>query len=352
MPGLSKKNLLYNLMVWSAVSLFTATQLYLKAIQSNHGTSWLAIFEVQFLVWLLWGCITPFVYWFAHRFRINRQNFFIRLILHLPVSVLVVLLYLCIYSVIWNLNQYASVDWQSFIGIGSVLFLNLFHWHFFIYVAIVGVVHANLYLSASKEQEVKNAMLEKELLTSKLNFLKMQLQPHFLFNTLNGIVSSIHQKKPEVAATMTTELSELLRTSLNHKDLQITTLEKELQYTKMYLNIEKHRFKHLQVSYNIPDDLLQAEVPNFFLQPLVENAIKHGISRQSKAENIEINAERTDDQLQLSVYNDGPSVHEFNEGIGLSNLKKRLTSIYDNLSTFRITGEPKGTRAVVSIPIS
>ena len=130
MPGLSKKNLLYNLMVWSAVSLFSATQLYLKAIQSNHGTSWLAIFEVQFLVWLLWGCITPFVYWFAHRFRINRQNFFSRLILHLPVSVLVVLLYLCIYSVLWNLNQYASVDCQSLIGIGSVLFLNLFHWHF------------------------------------------------------------------------------------------------------------------------------------------------------------------------------------------------------------------------------
>ncbi|MEM7110449.1 MAG: histidine kinase, partial [Bacteroidota bacterium] len=232
-----------------------------------------------------------------------------------------------------------------------VLFLNLFHWHFFIYIAIIGVVHANIYLSSSKEQEVRNALLEKELLTNKLNFLKMQLQPHFLFNTLNGIVSSIHQKKTDTAASMTTELSELLRTSLSENDQQITSLEKELKYVKMYLNIEKHRFKQLKVHYQIPDDLLKVEVPNFFLQPLVENAIKHGISKQSKAERIEISAAQIDDSLLFSIYNDGPPIAKYAEGVGLSNLRKRLRTIYESLGKFNIYAHDNGTKVEVSLPI-
>ncbi|MEM1408084.1 MAG: histidine kinase [Bacteroidota bacterium] len=351
MLGLSRRDLFYNLLVWSAVSLFTATQLHLKSVQANQDSSWVAIFQVQLLVWLLWGFITPLIYWIAHRFRINRQNFFIRLFIHLPISIGIVLIYLSAYSVIWNLNQYGSMDWSSFRGIGTVLFLNLFHWHFFIYIAIIGVVHANIYLSSSKEQEVRNALLEKELLTSKLNFLKMQLQPHFLFNTLNGIVSSIHQKKTDTAASMTTELSELLRTSLSENDQQITSLEKELRYVKMYLNIEKHRFKQLKVHYQIPDSLLKVEVPNFFLQPLVENAIKHGISKQSKAERIEISAEKINDSLLFSIYNDGPPITKYAEGVGLSNLRKRLRAIYESLGKFNIYAHGSGTKVEVSLPI-
>ncbi|MEM9859889.1 MAG: histidine kinase [Bacteroidota bacterium] len=341
----------YNLLVWSAVSLFTTTQLYLKGVSDGSVEPWLAIFKVQLLVWLLWGCITPFIYWIGHRFSIHRQNFFPRLLLHLPVSVMTVLIYLSAYSLIWNLNQYGSIDWSSFWGIGTVLFLNLFHWHFFIYIAIICVVHAHIYLASSRAQEVKNALLEKELLAGKLSFLKMQLQPHFLFNTLNGIVSSIHQQKTELAATMTTELSELLRTSLTENDQQIIFLKKELRYVKMYLNIEKQRFKSLKVHYQIPDDLLEAEVPNFFLQPLVENAIKHGISKQSKAERIEISARHVNDHLFFSIYNDGPPIANYSEGIGLSNLRKRLKTIYEHLGEFSIYAHGNGTKADINFPI-
>ncbi len=342
---------LQSLLVWCFVSIFTASQLYLKTIQAGGEDSWFSIFKIQLLVWLLWGLLTPIIYWLAHKFSINRDNFFSRLLIHLPISVTMVILYLGAYSIIWNLDQYGSVGWESFYGIGVALFLNLFHWHFFIYIAIVGVVHAHLYLTASRDEKIKNAILEKELLTSRLNFLKMQLQPHFLFNTLNGIVSSIHQKKTEAAANMTTELSELLRTSLTENNQQITSLEKELQYVKMYLNIEKYRFKHLKVSYKIPDDLLEVEVPNFFLQPLVENAIKHGISKQSKAEHIEICAKKVSDQLHFSIYNDGPPIENYSDGVGLSNLRKRLHTFYKNLSQFKIYAHKNGTIAEVSLPI-
>ncbi len=351
MLGLSRKSLFYNLIVWSAVSLFTATQLYLKTLQSESGDSWWQIFKVQFLVWLLWGFITPFIYWLGKRYSINKQNFFPRLFLHLPISILIVLFYLAIYSVIWILNQYESIDWSTFFQIGIVLFLNLFHWHFFIYIAIVGVIHANLYLEASKEHELKNLKLEKELLSSQLNFLRMQLQPHFLFNTLNSIVSSIHQAHPETAAEMTTELSELLRFSLSGTDQQITTLEKELNYVKLYLNIEKHRFKELEIEYSIPSELLNVEVPNFFLQPVVENAIKHGISKQISAKKIEIAAKRIDESVNLMIYNDGPEVSEYKEGIGLSNLRKRLHVLYDDLGKFNIKANRKGTLAQIIIPV-
>ncbi len=320
----TKKIWVQNLSVWSVVSVFTTSQLYLKTLQSGNQADWLAIFKVQLLVWLLWGLLTPIIYWLAHRFSINKGNFFSRLLIHLPISVSIVIFYLCAYSVIWNLNQYGTMGWDSFYGIGVALFLNLFHWHFFIYVAIVGVVHANLYLSASRDERIKNTLLEKELIVSKLNFLKMQLQPHFLFNTLNSIVSSIHQQKSDKAARMTTELSELLRLSLAENNQQITRLENELKYVKMYLNIEKHRFKNLRIDYQIPEQLLDAEVPNFFLQPLVENAIKHGISKQSKAENIKVSAQKLQDQIKFTIYNDGPPVINHTEGIGLSNLKNRL----------------------------
>lgn len=277
----SRQFWIYNLGIWSIVALFTATQLYLKSIQSGTEDpfNWWNIFWIQLLVWWVWAFITPAIFQLANRYRFDRKKLLHGIAIHLPLAVGIVLLYLVIYTSIWLLANQGSVVWSSFQTIYTVLFVNLFHWHFFIYMAIIGIVHAYLYYKTSEEERRKGIELERALLSSQLKMLKMQLQPHFLFNTLNSIVSAIHQEKPQVASDMTTGLSELLRTALNENERIIVSLAQELKYVRTYLAIEQHRFKRLVVTYNIDESTLVTEVPNFFLQPLVENAIKHGIAQ-------------------------------------------------------------------------
>lgn len=352
MPRLTQQNVFYNFLIWTIVAFFTATQLYLKDLQAGGSQSWVALLKVQLWVWWIWGVITPLVFWLGNRFRIDKSSFFLGVLIHLPIAVIIVCCYLFLYAVIWILNAQGTLNWDAIISIFAVLFTGLFHWHFFIYMGIIGIVHAHSFYTESRDRALKSIQLEKELLQSRLNFLKMQLQPHFLFNTLNGIVSAIHQKNSTVAANMTTELSELLRISLAGSDRQIVSLKQELEHLKTYLNIEKFRFKKLQVNFNIPDILLDREVPNFFLQPIVENAIKHGISKQSAASLIELSASKKNSFICFKVYNEGPAPEDQTGGIGLTNVKRRLEALFDSDWQFDIEPYLKGTLVTIQIPDS
>lgn len=347
---LTRQNIFYNFLIWSVVAVFTATQLYWKTLSTDGSQTWLSFFKVQLLVWWIWGLITPFIFWLANKYRVDQSSFWKGVIVHLPVSVLIVLSYLAMYTLVWVLTNYDPPISESFRSTFQTLFLNLFHWHLFIYMAIIGVVHARLYYVEVKNKALKQERLENQLLISQLNFLKMQLQPHFLFNTLNGIVSSIHQNRPTIAANMTTELSELLRISLAGSEQQIVTLEQELHHVKTYLNIEKHRFKDLEVIYDIPTDLLALEVPTFFLQPIVENAIKHGISKKSTASLIRLSAKACEQAVCFHIYNEGPALNGAIAGTGLANVKKRLLMLYENEGKLSILSHDKGVLVEIRIP--
>lgn len=342
-----------NLAVWSVVALFTATQLYLKSVQSGQPDNWLNIFWIQLCVWWVWAFITPTIFRLAERFQIERGKPSGFLVL-LPVSVIIVMAYLGVYTLIWLLANQGSVSVASFSGIYQILFLNLFHWHFFICMAIVAVVHAYLYYKDSEAERIRGIQLEKDLVSNQLRMLKMQLQPHFLFNTLNGIVSAIHQQKTEVASEMTTGLSELLRISLQENGRPVVSLAEELRYVKKYLQIEQHRFKNAQITYEVQEEALSVEVPNFFLQTIVENAVKHGIARSvgSQSLNISIilNAE---DQLQIDVYNDGPPLPTHSTGgIGLQNVHRRLSAHYGEAAELRLFNLNNGVNARINLPAS
>ncbi len=352
MLGLSKRNFFYNFLIWSIVAVFTATQLYLR-IRLGEGTAnWWALLKVQLWVWWIWGVITPLVFWLGDRFRVDKTSIWKMILIHLPIAVVIVCFYLAVYSVIWNLESQGNIALAEFWSIFATLFTNLFHWHFFIYMAIIGIVHARSYYMESRDRALKSVQLEKQLLQSQLNFLKMQLQPHFLFNTLNGIVSSIHQGKTTVAANMTTELSELLRISLSGTDRQIITLKEELRHVKTYLNIEKFRFKELVVDYQIPDEILEIEVPNFFLQPIVENAIKHGISQKASAQKISLSAAIKAQSICFKVDNEGPELKTSQDGIGLSNIKKRLHVLFGEEGRLNIHSNENGTTVEIEIPVA
>ena len=351
MLGFSRRDLLYNFLIWTVVAFFTATQLFLKDWQDGDSISWWAYLKIQLFVWWIWGAITPFIFRLAEHFRVDKSSFWQGVAFHLPIAVLIVLLYLACYAMIWEFNATGTLKWISFKAIFIALFLNLFHWHFFIYMAIIGIVYARLYFVESRASALKGVNLEKELLQSQLNYLKMQLQPHFLFNALNSIVSSIHQDKAEIAANMTTDLSELLRISLAGSEKQVVSLRQELHHVKTYLNIEKHRFKDLKVNYAVPSGLLDVEVPNFFLQPLVENAIKHGISKRAAANLIVLEAEQVGGELYFRVYNEGPSVEYFEGGVGLANVRKRLEAMFGEAGQLDIGAERKGVMVTVRIPV-
>ena len=352
MLGFTRRQLFHNFLIWSIVAVFTATQLYIKMIQENGVGDWWALFNVQLGVWWIWGLITPLVFWLGNRFRVDQTRWWQIVLIHVPIAVLIVCIYLGLYAVIWNVASQGILTVAGFWAVWKLLFPNLFHWHFFIYMAIVGIVHARSYYRESQELALKGVHLEKQLLQSQLNFLKMQMQPHFLFNTLNSIVSSIRQGKTDEAAHMTTELSALLRASLSGTDRQIITLKEELFHVRSYLNIEKFRFKDLEVTYNIPDDLLYAEVPHFFLQPIVENAIKHGISQKVNARHIALTAERDDHLVRFKIDNEGPPIDVLRNGIGLSNAKQRLRALFGDEGNLHIYPNEQGTTVEIEIPFS
>ena len=204
---------------------------------------------------------------------------------------------------------------------------------------------------------LRTAQARAELANAQLQAMQAQLQPHFLFNTLNAI-SVLTLENPAKANRMILLLSDLLRQSLEISQADEVTLKHELELLRAYLEIQRMRYRRrLAVSYDVSADTLGASLPHFTLQPLVENAIRHGIAKQRTGGRIDIRAHRVHGSLVLQVQDDGPglSLEKMRErngnGIGLANTKKRLSCMYGHKSSLRIERcLPKGTLATVVIP--
>jgi len=210
------------------------------------------------------------------------------------------------------------------------------------------------YYRKYRERELRTAELEKRLVQAKLQTLQMQLNPHFLFNTLHSISSLMH-KDVEAADKMITRLGDLLRAALAGADTQEVTLRQELNLLQLYLSIEQIRFgNRLSVKMEIAPDTLEAQVPNLILQPLVENAIRHGIEPRARPGCIELRSQRQDSRLALVVSDNGAGISgngAVKEGVGLSNTRARLRELYGETHRFELVGGPAGgMRVEVSIP--
>ncbi len=214
----------------------------------------------------------------------------------------------------------------------------------YLVVAVLGYVVA--YYTEVREQEFHASQLETNLVRAELQVLKMQLQPHFLFNTLHSI-SSLVPTNPRAAQQMICSLGDLLRLSLVREDLPETTLRRELEFLSLYLEIEKVRFQdRLVTTIDIAGEVVDAKVPYLLLQPLVENAIKHGVSRRPGSSRVEISAFKDSDQLCIRVTNDNGASYAVpgadRVGIGLDNTTSRLRILYGSdarLSIQKLTGE-------------
>jgi two-component system, LytTR family, sensor kinase len=218
--------------------------------------------------------------------------------------------------------------------------------------ALIGIVYGVEYHRRYRERELHAARLEAELASARLDALTAQLQPHFLFNTLNSI-STLMRRDVDAADEMLAHLSGLLHRTLRQQDRHEIPLSEELELLRHYLDIMQIRFHdRLAVRMEIDEQLTGARVPPFILQPLVENAIRHGIGRKPGAGTIEIAARRVADSIEISVRDDGEGHAGGDEGVGLSNTRRRLRELYGERGRLELRGcEGGGLCAVLRIPL-
>jgi len=224
-----------------------------------------------------------------------------------------------------------------------------------VYAVIVGVSHAVAYYHELQERKLKAAQLETRLIEARLKTLEAELHPHFLFNTLHAISTLVH-RDPESADRMISRLSDLLRITFDRSGEPKVSLKEEIEFLQKYLDIEQTRFQdRLTVSVKIDPEALDGEVPRMILQPLVENAIKHGIAGRSGGDNVQITAGRDGDRLWMQVRDNGAGLQvrtlkALRTGIGLSNTRARLDCLYGRHYRLEFSDKHGGLSVLIEIP--
>jgi two-component system, LytTR family, sensor kinase len=315
----------------------------------------LSLVILNYTYWYLWALFAPAVIWLAQHFRFERQGLVRALAVHLPSVVLFSLAHIALLQgMFWWLaiTGGRSFDWWAEVKRGALL---NFDWEMVTYWAIVGISHAVFYYRDSRERAVRGQQLETQLVEARLSALQQQLHPHFLFNTLHAISALMH-RDVEAADRTLMRLSDLLRLTLDRLGQQEIPLESELEFLGKYVEIEQTRFAdRLVVRFDVHPETLDILVPTLLLQPLVENAIKHGVSRKSGPGHIDITAKRSNGHLWMEVRDDGVGLSDtaFNalqKGIGVSTTRARLQHQFGADYRFEFHRLPQGLAVVVAVP--
>ena len=345
---------------WTFFSFLYANQIYFE-MRHNPAMhhSWWRITFWQLVVWYIWGCLSPLVLGLGRRFPFEGRSWFKALLVHLPVGVALAATHIAAATAVRMLIEPFDVwsDKRPYLAQYWGELRGFFLFDFFVYWAILGVGYAFDYRQRYREREAQAARLEAQLAQARLESLKMQLQPHFLFNTLHTVSGLVRANERHQAVNMIAGLSDLLRRALESADEQEVPLRDEVKFVELYLDIQKVRFSdRLKVRMEIEPETLDALVPNLLLQPLVENAIRHGISPKDSAGVIVINTYRDEGMLRVRVCDDGPGLQsgwrmEESEGIGLANTAARLRHLYGPEHRFELrNADGGGMVAAVALP--
>jgi hypothetical protein len=315
--------------------------------------------------WFLYAFLTPGIFAISKRWPLVRPIRPRRVLLHLLFSILFCVawatcgqLLRLVLVLIFSpdlIQTGAAQFWRQF-GVEwlSWIFITL-PFGAAVYLCVVGIEHATRYFIEAREREVQIARLSEQLSSARFAALQAQLNPHFLFNTLNTIAVLVRDNDRQGAVRIVEHLSELLRRTLTRHRANEVTLGEELELVRQYVAIEQARFSdRLRPEFRIPDSLLAAAFPSFALQHLVENAIRHGIAKHTDAGLLLITAERVDVTLQITVINDGVSIDpnvEAPYGHGIENTRERLRALYGDKASLEIVPRPEGgTIATLKVP--
>jgi signal transduction histidine kinase len=333
---------------WNLLSVISAGQSYVNARTHNLAFLWKEAFAYAFTEWYTWAVLTPFIIRYSERYPLGRPRWRQRLLVHLLAGFTFSLLQLAIQAAVWQWIGPERYREPSLVVLFFTMFSRKFHFSVLTFWAILGASHALRYYRSYQDEELRRSQLVEQLTRAQLDALKLQLHPHFLFNTLNTIVALI-RRDPRQAEQMVTRLSELLRLTLDNEAMNEVTLRQELEFLEKYVEIEQTRFHdRLTIDQQIDRRTLDAQVPNMILQPIVENAIRHGIAKRAGAGRIRITAEQISGSLWLKVCDDGQGLHLNPEakndktGVGLANTRARLKQLYGVAHRFELGNAPDG----------
>ena len=299
------------------------------------------------LDWLLYALLTPFVFMIAKRWPIARPHIAQHAAVHLIFSLLFCVAWAGGGTVLRLLLDPRAMDAGPAMHFASWLFITL-PFGVAVYLAVVGIEHAIRWFAEASR-------LSEQLAGARLAALQAQLNPHFLFNSLNTIAVLVRGGDSRDAARVVEQLSDVLRRTLSRKEAE-SALEDELELVRQYLAVEQARFSdRLRPELDIDPATLHAAIPTFALQHLVENAVRHGIARRTEAGRITVTARRNQDMLELTVQDDGPGIADDAPqaaGHGLENTRERLRTLYGDRASLAVTRKAQGTIATLRVPFN
>ena len=346
--------------VATVLSLFSFLQAYrLTLLTSKPGMTVEAgkLMVLNLALWYVPALLIPAIVWAARRYPFDTGHKVKAVVAH-SVGALTFagVHFIGMMSVRFLLSadggKYPSVPWSQFF---QRRLLEQLDWSLMVYAVVVGVSHAIAFYHESQERKLKSAQLETRLVEARLKTLEAELHPHFLFNTLHAISTLVH-RDPEAADRMISRLSDLLRITFDRTGEPKVTLKEEIDFLQKYLDIEQTRFQdRLTVSVTVDPEGLDGEVPRMILQPLVENAIKHGIAGRNGGNQIHISAGREGDRLWMQVRDNGGGLQvrtlkALRTGVGLSNTRARLDCLYGRHYRLEFTDKHGGLSVLIEIP--
>lgn len=325
----------------------------------------LAVLRDQALWWVLWMALMPAVIWLAQTFRVDRSRWVQNAAVHTAVAVVLSVGHIIVFGAAYYAAVGPTTWGPTMAGQISVFMTRHLATDIIIYGGAISVYYAVEYFTrfrrlalAAAQMESRAARLQLSLAEARIHALRMELNPHFLFNALNAVAGLVRRREHDGAIDMLARLSDLLRTTLDRDMPAEIPLSDELVYLGRFLDIELVRFgDRLRVTWDIDPDVRTALVPPLILQPLVENALRHGIARRPGPASLRIAARRSGLHLELVVRDSGEGLgpndgSEAREGIGLSNTRARLAELYgDGAATLDVADAPGGgVRARVLVP--
>lgn len=337
---------------WTLLGFSYAASAFISGLNEGGDPSWSRSLGWNLTNFYLWMLLTPVVAWLGRKGAAGWRRFWM---LHVPCSLLLALLQtavmLTIFWYMFGANPHMPAD-----SLGDYLRIEAvykIHLAIIMYWVLLAVLRGGESRRRLEDERLRNAQLETQLVQSQLQALRMQLQPHFLFNTLNAI-SALALSDPAQARLMIARLGDFLRLTLEERHASQIPLARELEFLHCYLGIQQVRFQdRLATHVHMAEDTLHAAVPNMILQPLVENALRHGLLPKSERGNLRISSRRTGDLLQLCVEDDGLGLPPDGpgEGVGLGNTRERLKVLFGHAARLDLQRRSGGgTRVEIHFP--
>jgi len=343
--------------VWTAIGIAGSVHCYFSYASLGKPMSWARAFTLGMSLWYAWAILSVIIYQWTRFLPLEAGAWPHRLALHIGAGIIFALLKLAMDFPIIKFIYCPNPELCTFPIFIRMALVGYFFRYLLISWLLTGVAHALWYFQKYWERESRAKQMEARLTQARLQILRMQLHPHFLLNALNTIASLMHSDLDRADEALC-RLGDLFRFLLEHSGVQEVSVREELDFIEAYLEIERLRFgAHVKVNIQVDRHLWQARVPQLLLQPIVENALRHGINDRVDPGTIDIRVIQAGDRLRMEVFDDGPGLSQDKSptargGVGLSITRARLQELFPNTHHFEICNRPSGgALALVELPL-